>query len=881
MRRLINLLVAVSVVVVATAPFTASAAVPCGSKSGHWTVVGGPRFQGSASITSLAVDPQAPDRVFTSNGRQIMRSADYGCHWKPAFDTTKEATLDDPTGGDSVVKAMGMSERGGVPLYVLVEQHIGPATRPRVFVGRNGGTQFDIADTGLPPTGVPELLRVAPSAPSTAYVVIDVAGVSDAIYATTDSGNTWSLRGVSPSNAGANDLKVDPSRPSDLWLGGGDGLYHSTDGGTSFTPVDEFTGQSVGPIDVFHRGGKARILAFSPTAGSAQISENGGNTWLVVGVPGPAQSIAHGSIADSVLIATNSSVYAFAPTVLNWVDLNPPVNGIKNLTADVGTATSFFGHTAGQIAIYQGPVARNLKIPKEIIEIPDISLLDQAPPDIAGRSRLTPATTKVRIPAGKSKTVPYDLGVPRTLTPLDVVFVVDTSSSMTQVIQEAAEALGDIYNGLATSGAAVEFGLVEYRSYPTDVPPRPETDNYVYQRVLDVGASAGQMAEGIRGLVAAGGGIYDAQLEALWQLANGDGRDVWPPGPSSRDVPPGLQMNFRQKALRVVLHVGDEPFGRETSSEDSDNNITRPEGQVARPDIPEFDAVAAALSAKDIKHLGLSLYPDATPDLRDMARATNAFAPTGGVDCDRDGAVDVPAGDPLVCVLRQDEITNANMTPAIVELVEAIRTKSAVRLDVQGPRDEVVRAVTPNSYSGVLLQADNSLEFEVMYHCPRSLQGKSTTLELTPKGLLGTAPTATTTVICGAIAEEDKPLPPIRFDQVLTLLPLIPIAPPPPPVSTSSATQAQAQAQANAAFAAQEQQQPQVAMVHQVHAEAKAALAREEEYSFTSLRKDEIPAYVPLGAATILMSTAFGVAMTLRKQAEARLNYATNRIRRR
>ena len=69
---------------------------------------------------------------------------------------------------------------------------------------------------------------------------------------------------------------------------------------------------------------------------------------------------------------------------------------------------------------------------------------------------------------------------------------IDTSSSMTQVIHEAADALEDIHNGLARSGAAVEFGLVEYRSYPTDVPPREPpgdlTDNYVYQRVLDVGA---------------------------------------------------------------------------------------------------------------------------------------------------------------------------------------------------------------------------------------------------------------------------------------------------------------------------------------------------------------------------------------------------------
>jgi hypothetical protein len=70
-------------------------------------------------------------------------------------------------------------------------------------------------------------------------------------------------------------------------------------------------------------------------------------------------------------------------------------------------------------------------------------------------------------------------------------------------------------------------------------------------------------------------------------------------------------------------------------------------------------------------------------------------------------------------------------------------------------------------------------------------------------------------------------------------------------------------------------------MVHQMHAEAKAAIAREEaDYSFTSLRRDD-PSYLPFGAATVLMSTAFGVAMSLRRRTEVRLRYATNRIRRR
>ncbi|HWL65541.1 MAG TPA: vWA domain-containing protein, partial [Actinomycetota bacterium] len=589
-------------------------------------------------------------------------------------------------------------------------------------------------------------------------------------------------------------------------------------------------------------------------------------------------SVAHGDFRESIVMSTGRGVYAWAPTVLNWVDLNAPRAGIRGLLADRTSNPSFYGHTTRTVEIYSGPTGEDpeFDIPEDIIEIPDISLLDVAPPDVARQTTLTPKQTTVRLDIGKRRTVTYDVGVPRTLTPLDVFFVVDTSSSMTQVIKEAAEALETIYRGLASSGAAVQFGLAEYRSYPIDIPPKSETDNYVYRRVLDVGSTTAQMEDAIEGLTAAGGGVYDAQLEALWQAATGNGADVWPPGPSSRDVPPGIQANFRKNALRVVLHVGDEPFGREDSASDSDNTVTRPESELAKPDIPEFETVAAALRANGVKQLGLSLYPDATPDLRRMADATGAFAPPGGVDCDRDGSTDVPAGEPLVCVLQQDEIDDANMAPAIVELVEAVRTKSSVGLKVDPERDGVLQSVSPDRYNQVLLQADSSLEFDVTYRCPESLAGKEIDVDLQATGLIGTPPVSQTRVVCAEIPPDKPPLG-IPFDRFVALVPLIPIGPPPPPVNVSSATQAQAQAQANAAFAAQEQEQPQVAMVHQLHADAQSALAREEQYSFTSLRKDPGPP-VELWGAALLMSAGFGVAMNTQRR--TRLRFAKVRSRR-
>lgn len=59
---------------------------------------------------------------------------------------------------------------------------------------------------------------------------------------------------------------------------------------------------------------------------------------------------------------------------------------------------------------------------------------------------------------------------------------------------------------------------------------------------------------------------------------------------------------------------------------------------------------------------------DAIADLRAIATATDAFAPAEGVDCDGDGAVDIPEGEPLVC---QIAAAGDGIGDAIIAIVEA------------------------------------------------------------------------------------------------------------------------------------------------------------------------------------------------------------------
>jgi hypothetical protein len=209
--------------------------------------------------------------------------------------------------------------------------------------------------------------------------------------------------------------------------------------------------------------------------------------------------------------------------------------------------------------------------------------------------------------------------------------------------------------------------------------------------------------------------------------------------------------------------------------------------------------------------------------------------------------------------------------PAIVNMVEAVRTRAPVKLEVEG-RDGIVASVTPDEYEGVVLQSDNALKFDVTYECPMAMAGKKSLVDLTATKGSDVLARATATVVCGPVADKDKKdfFSLFPFDKVLAVVPLLPLSPPPSLVNTSQATQAQSQAQAQGAMATQEQQQPQVALATQYKSALKEALAKDEEYAMTRYRErtsPELPPGLFLGAASLMMGAAYGVAMSRRRRA--------------
>jgi hypothetical protein len=887
-RAVERILVALILVAMIVAPFTvapASAQAACGTKSEYWTSVPGPRFPiGPQTLTDHAVDARDIGTIYATNGKAVMRSTDHGCSWSPVYVLGGSAPAEAPFAAETTtIKQIVVPEAAAGHVRVAIEETVVAVTRPHVVTSTNGGNSWVVGDAGLPPAGSPEFMAFAPRSAAVGYLGVDLgSGSIDSLYATSDGGLTWQAR-MQNIGGGFTGLVVDPLLPNDLWAWGPGGLHHSTDGGSTFTAIDDFVGAAAGPVDVFHAPGTpARVIAFVPDNRFMLRSDNGGRTWLENYSPGAPDSVVHGSISESVMASSAGDVFAYAPTLFNWINVEAPNAGVVDLAVDRAATPSFYGRTARTIEIYQGPQGVDLTLPEHGFEIPPIYTPNpEALPDVLlPDPELDPKKSKVKIAAGETKKQRYSLAMSKVYTPLDVYLLVDTSESAKRFLRGLAMTLGDVINELGEAKIDVQIGIGEYRAYPDGKPSEPYRqpcegnqtsvpglsceNNFVYRQVLDVQPVSPALGDALSNLEAIAGGHYNAPAPALIQAATGSGVDLFPPGPElSHDVPKGQGASFRENSFRIILNTTDEPFPMEPYPDDD-----RP------PDQPSIADAVAALNEKGIKQIALALGPGAVGDLQEVARGTKALAPAQGVDCDGDGAADLGPGSPLVCMVQQNELEQgSNLVPAIVNMVEAVRNREPVTLTAEG-RDGVVAKIAPETYPAVVQERSNVLDFTVTFRCPLAMAGERTDIDLAAsRGGEGVLATATTTVVCGKREKEDF-LSLFNFDQVLAVIPLIPTAPP-TVTELSSSTQVQSQAQAQGAMATQEQEQPQVAFAHQYKAELRQALSRDEDYAMTAYQertRSEAPARLMFAGAAVLMSLTYAYAASARHRLRPRYN---------
>jgi len=874
LQRFLTSLVSIAVLV---APFATGAALAdprCGIERGNWTTIPAPRFEtGPQRLTAYEVDAASPARILVTNGKAIMRTTDGACKWQQVFALPAQPSPESQaTAGNSEITSIEIAEGVRDRIFLMIEEQGPQGARPHVARSNDFGESWASADVGLPVSGAPEELETAPTASETVYLAIDVGGGSiDLLFVSADGGQSWTLRSnpaaLTPQR-GIMGFRVDPVVATSLWGYGTNGVYRSADGGASFTPVNQFVGTPVNALDVAHFAAVAEIVGFRSETKDALYSEDDGATWPQIDGPEKSTrmttSVAHGVFPGDYYVTADGRVYKFIYEAFVWLDLNAPRRDLVEISADRGGGV--WARSASTIEHFSPP-ADDPDLTDELLDIGVVN----PPRDLqVGKPTLSPDDKRIVLDPGESRTVRYNLDLPRTPLPLQIFFLLDTSDSMGATIEDLARSVVDIINQLSEEDLRLKVGIGAFRAYPDHFPPRPDCDevavgqscekNYVYRRIVDIGDPGAHVSAALRELESDAGGYYKSHLGALWHLATGAPADLYPPGPAGHDMPAEQQANFQKNGLRVVVHATDEAFGDDIPRDSGGTDFGNPEP----PPIPEPNEVIAAFNDRQIHQIGLSIGTAAKKDLAQIARGTNAVAPAGGVDCG--GGYFIPAGDPLVCPVKRNNLENShNLVPAIVNTVQAIPNSTDVGFTVDG-NQRVIGEVTPSLTRDVVLQVANELPVEVTYRCPLDLAGKRFDVKLNATRLDRDRrlDLASTQVVCRE-TPEDPALP--LFVNVFSLVAIAP-PPPPPPVNVSAGSQAQSQAQAQTGAAFQEEEQPQVAIA----AAYREAMQEEIDYEFEMVayegRKDPVPAYMTLGAGVALASMMYAGHMMARQRAE-------------
>ena len=270
----------------------ASQRVYLGTYQGVWTSGdNGESFQPSVldhgSIDALAVDPSHPGTAYAgAYDGGLWRTADGGATWTPA------------TGGlaDDDVNALAVDPFNTQIVYVATAAH-------GVWKSVDGGSSWN--PTGLS-NGFADSLAIDPATPGTLYAGTCL-DASTNILRSTDSGATWTTRGVGLPAHCVNAITIDPAAPDLIYAGsGGLGVYASPDAGLDWYPLDNDLDRLGGTVvdslamppggAELHAGGQGGELDYrfatdvwsSITSGAASVVQGGALTYTATfGNDGP------------------------------------------------------------------------------------------------------------------------------------------------------------------------------------------------------------------------------------------------------------------------------------------------------------------------------------------------------------------------------------------------------------------------------------------------------------------------------------------------------------------------------------------------------------------------------------------------------------------
>lgn len=826
----------------AGAAVSAAQPKPCGDRihdaGNKWQSITPKWTTNATKIVQVVSVPYAPDRMYATNGLEVIVTNDAGCTWEPIFGAhggdlgllppvvtsalpqPVADLLKLPSTARIVAIAAPSSATSSDTVYIAYNDAFeGGVTKPHIISISPKGV-FDGQGAGLPAYGTIGALDLSASAntPTTAYAVIDgQLNSQGGVYATTDGGQSWTPRDTSATTSSVQAIRADPVVNDWAWARGSGGLLKSADGGASFQ--DAHGASDVQSFDVAAGSGGSMLVVGHANRKQFDRMDTDNGDWHSVPAPVDAGEVAMQPIVDTVTVSDGSHM---------WLESNGDVGKAQNITPDGGppTQTQITTPLATGYAIVGnsgGTVLRRVQDLNNhgIVGAPGqpVLLLPHGVPK-QFPSTLTPGTTKLSLPAGASQDVSYRLLLPRTPSPVDIMFLVDTTASTENTINGLKQDLAEIVNDIGSTGLNAQFGLADFKDYSPSIDNLGdgETGDYPYRLDRRIGPADASLRAALNDLHARGGGDPpEAQLTALYQSTTGagqhyPGRKTWIKG-----LQPGQSAGYRSDALKLAVLATDERFHEERSY------LT-----------PSWDKTVAALNSYGVHPIGLAIetvtdqgqiqgFHSLHVEQR-LADATHSYAPAGGVDCNGDLVPDVQAGGPFVCkvpvviksgikvgpfTVKKDQVLPVKLAPAIVRAAETLPDLRSVGLQFPGLPASIARVVSPVAAPRVNLKNDNALGFTVRYTCPKLHQPKNYKTNVNAAAGSRIVASSAVELACGAVPPPGHNPPP----PAVVAAPAAAAAAPPAPGQPipNSNPNPNPGLNANVGFASQEEEQRQLA----------------------------------------------------------------------
>lgn len=838
-----------------------------------------PAFPNAPSeIKQLVLTQYRPDRMWVTNGTDVMVTNDAGCHWTGVVRPAPGTLLGSlpvagdilPTSPTTTVSKIAAPSSTTTTARVYVGLEDSALLSDGLRIGYYDGNQWRYDAAGLPDAGRITELAASPSSPNVAYVLIDPANaLSDGgLYVTKDGGENWEQINAGLRPGDISDLSVDPGVPNLLYALGNEGVVRSDDGGRNWG-VALHAVPDASSYDIAGGQGSVQIVQGHTSLKKADRSANAGASWQVVDTPVVSREVAMMPVVDKIAMSDGKDIWIQPEGNLREAQLVTPIGGPPSqvqISAPTPSGYAVVGARGG--GVYRvlfdldNRSIRQPLVPQQLLDNADLETFP---------STLLPRRTTLTLPPGGRKTVDYQLILPRTPSTVDVMFLVDTTSSMSQTIEGLKKDLADIINELAVAGLDVQFGLGDFKDYsPLWNNGNGEVGDYPYKLDSPIAPVGPALRAALNGLRSRGGGDpQESQLTALYQSTTGQGQAFG----RHQLVKPGSDAGYRTGSLKLAVLATDERF------HDEGYYLT-----------PSWDATVDALRSNDVHPIGLALNTfnetddklsgfKSLEDEQKLAQDTGSVAPRGGVDCNGDLVPDLSAGSPFVCKVpvqleRRFDLSERKTiaTPLPVRLAPAISTAASSIADVKpvaltftngarqsgrdGSSDSIAELLKPSVLPQVNLRTDNTLAYTVAYTCPKLKKPHTYKFDVNAGDGSRTFASSTTRIACGAVPPPPPKRPITPAEAVAVAAPAAAAAAPPAPgqpVSNGNPNPNPA-LNANVGFASQEEEQRQLAFATETGL---------EDDTSTELAMSRL-----LVGTAALTTLAFGAAYATRRRTE-------------